>query len=85
MSECGSSDQFVSVVAVVIVNPFLLLLSNKLLLGFASNFVCIFLGLTPTSFVKFRVLSLFMELSVILWNFYPILKNNTLKPPIGNH
>ena len=40
----------------------------------ASNFEWMFLGWTPTKFVKIRVLSLFfMELGGILCNFWPIL------------
>ena len=43
--------------------------------GFASKFVWMFLGWTPTMFVKIGVLPLFfMELWVILCNFLPILK-----------
>ena len=43
--------------------------------GFASNFVWMFLGWTPTTFVKIGVLPLFfMELWVILCNFWLILK-----------
>ena len=47
----------------------------KPLNGSASNFVWMFLGWTPTKFVKIGVLLLFfMELWVILCNFWPILK-----------
>ena len=55
--------------------------------GFASNFVRMFLGWTPTKFVKIRVLPLFfMELWVILCNFWPILKkSSSIKPLIRNH
>ena len=53
---------------------FLFLLSEQLH-GFASNFVWMFLGWTPTKFVKIGVLPLFfMELWVILCNLWPILK-----------
>ena len=55
--------------------------------GFASNFVWMFLGWTPTKFVKIGVLPLFsMELWVILCNFWPILnKSSSIKPLIRNH
>ena len=44
--------------------------SLELLHGFASNFVWIFLGWTPTNFVKIGVLPLFfMGLWIILCNF----------------
>ena len=49
--------------------------SLKPLHRFASNVVWMFLGWTPTKFVKIGVLPLFfMELWVILCNFWPILK-----------
>ena len=55
-------------------NP-LLTSSLELLHGFASNFVWMFLGWTPTKFVKIVVLPLFfMELWVILCNFWTIFK-----------
>ena len=74
MSECDSSYQAVSVI-VVGVNFFSFSTSLKPLHGFASNFVWMFLGWTPTQFVKIGVLPLFfMELWVILYNFWPILK-----------
>ena len=72
MSECDSSDQAVSVVVVVVgVNFFSFSTSSlKPLHRFASNFVWMFLGWTPTKFVKIGVLPLFfMELWVILYNF----------------
>ena len=56
MSECDSSDQSVSVVVVVVVvvvgvNFFSFSTSSlKPLHGFASNFVWMFLGWTPTKF-----------------------------------
>ena len=51
--------------------------SLELLYRFASNFVWMFLGWTPTKFVKSGVLPLFfMELWVILCNFWLILKKN---------
>ena len=57
----------------------------KPLHGFDSNFVWMFLGLTPTKFVKIRVLPLFsMELWVILCNIWPILKKS-IKPLARNH
>ena len=77
MSECDSSDQAVSVVVVVVgVNFFSFSTSSlKPLHGFASNFVWMFLGWTPTKIVKIGVLPLFfMELWVILCNFWPILR-----------
>ena len=47
--------------------------------GFASNFVWMFLGWTPTKFVKIGVLPLFfMELWVILCNFWLIFTRNHL-------
>ena len=56
------------------------------LLGFASNFVWMFLGWIPTKFVKIGVLPLFfMELWVILCNFWPILKKSYIKPLTRNH
>ena len=52
---------------------------------FASNFVWMFLGWTPTKFVKIGVLPLFfMELWVILCNFWPILKKSSIKPLTRN-
>ena len=91
MSECDSSDQAVSVVVVVVVvvDMKLFSFSNsplKPLHGFASNFVWMFLGWTPTKFVKIGVLPLFfMELWVILCNFWPILKKSSIKPLTRNH
>ena len=95
MSECDSSDQAVSVVVVVIVvvvvvigvNVFSFSTSSlKPLHGFASNFVWIFLRWTPTKFVKIGVLPLFfMELWVILCNFWPILRKSSIKPLTRNH
>ena len=56
MSECDSSDQAVSVVGVIGVNIFSFLTSSlKPLHGFASDFVWMFLGWTPTKFVKIGV------------------------------
>ena len=47
--------------------------------GFASNFVLMLLGWTLTKFVKIGMLPLFfMELWVILCNYWPILKKNFL-------
>ena len=87
MSECDSSDQAVSVVVVVVcVKFFSFSTSLKPLHGFTSNFVWMFLGWTPTKFVKLRVLPLFfMELWVILCNFWPILKKSSIKPLTRNH
>ena len=87
MSECNSSDQAVSVVVVVGVNFFSFSTSSlKPLHGFASNFVWMFLWWTPTKFVKIGVLPLFfMDLWVILCNFWPILKKSSIKPLTRNH
>ena len=51
--------------------------SLESLQGFASNFVWMFLGGTPTKFVQMGVLPLYyMELCVILWVFFgQFLKN----------
>ena len=97
-----SSDKAVSVVVVIVVvvvvvdvvvvvvgvNFFSFSTSPlKPLHGFASNFVGIFLGWTPTKFVKIGVLPLFfMELWVILCNFWPILKkSSSIKLLTRNH
>ena len=62
MSECDSSDHPVSIVVAVVLVLFTYSTSLKPQ-GFALDFVWMFLGWTPTKFVKFRVLSLFfMEL-----------------------
>ena len=55
--------------------------------GFASYFVWMFLGGTPTKFVKIRVLpKFFMELWVILCNFWSIFKKSSfIKPLARNH
>ena len=85
MSECDSSDQAVSVVVVVGMN-FLNFSTSPLKPqhGFTSNFVWMFLGWTPTMVVKIGVLPLFfMELWVILCNFWPILKKS-IKPLTRN-
>ena len=88
---CDSSDHPVSVVVVVVVvfgvNFFGFSTSSlEPLHGFASNFVWMFLGRTPTKFVKIiGVLPLFfMELWVILCNFWPILKKSSIKPLTRN-
>ena len=53
--------------------------------GFDSNVLWMFLGWTPTKFVKIRVLPLFcMKLWVIMCNFWPILKKS-IKPLTRNH
>ena len=91
MSECDSSDQAVSFVVVVVVvfgvNFFGFSTSSlKPLHGFASNFVWMLLGWTPTKFVKSGVLPLFfMELWVILCNCWSILKKSSIKPLTRNH
>ena len=83
MSECDSSDHPVSIVIVVVVIVVVGIgviffsfstSSLKPLHGFASNFVWMFLGWTPTKIVKIRVLPLFfME----LWgNFVQLLANS---------
>ena len=47
--------------------------------GFASNFVCMFLGWTPTKFMKIGVLTLFfMELWVILCIVWQMKKQNNI-------
>ena len=86
MSECDSSDHPVSVVVIVGVNCFGFSTSSlEPLHGFASNCVWVFLGWTPTKFVKISVLPLFfMELWVILCNFWPILKKSCIKPLTRN-
>ena len=54
----------------------ILISSLELLHIFASKFVWKFLGWIPTKFVKIGVLPLFfMELWVVLCNFWPFLKN----------
>ena len=55
--------------------------------GFASNFVWMFLGWTPTKFVKIGMLPIFfMELWVILYIFLPMLKKfSSIKPLTRNH
>ena len=55
--------------------------------GFASNFVWMFLGWTPTKFFKIWVLPLFfMNNGIILCNFWPILKkSSSIKPLTRNH
>ena len=90
-----SSDHPVSVIVVVVVvivvvgeNFFSFSTSYlKPLHGFVSNFVWVFLGWSPTKFVKIVVLPLFfMELWVILCNFWIILKkSSSIKPLIRNH
>ena len=63
-----------------------LLTSLEPLHGFASKFVWMFLGWTPTKVVKIGVLPLFlMELLVILCNFWPIFKKSSIKPLTRNH
>ena len=55
--------------------------------GFASYSLSMFLRWAPSNIVKIRVLPLFfMELWVILCNFWPILKkSSSIKPRIRNH
>ena len=65
-------------------NP-LLTSSLEPLHEFASNFVWMFHGRTP-KLVQISVLRLFfMELRVILCNFWPILKKSSIKPLTRNH
>ena len=62
MSECDSSDHPVSVVVVVVVDVIVFGFSTSSLEplhGYASNFVWMFRGWTPTKFVKIGVLPLF--------------------------
>ena len=86
-----SNDHTVSVLVVVVVvvgvNLFSFLTSSlKPLHGFASNFVWMSLGWTPTKFVKIGVLPLFfIKLWVILCNFWPILKKSSIKPLTRNY
>ena len=64
----------------------LFLTSLKPLHGFASNFVLMFLRWAHSNIVKIGVLSLFfMELLVILCNFWPILKKSSIKTLTRNH
>ena len=88
MSECDSSDHPVSVVVVVIVVVVVVVVgvnffgfstsSLEPLHRFASNLVWMFLGWTPTKFIKIGVLPLFFRvLWVILCNFWPILKESS--------
>ena len=67
-------------------NIALLTSSLEPLHGSASNFVWMFLGWTPTKFVKIGVLPLFlMELWVILCNILPIFKkSSSIKPLTRN-
>ena len=60
--------------------------SLETLHGFASNFEWMFLGWTPTKYVKIGVLPLFfMEFWVILCKLWPILKrSSTIKPLTRN-
>ena len=53
--------------------------------GFASKFVWMFLGWTPTMFVPWVLPLFFMELWVILCNIWPILKKSSIKPLTRNH
>ena len=87
MSECNSSDQAVSVVGGGGMNYFSFSTSSfKPLHGFASNSMWMFLWWIPTKFDKIGVLPLFfMELWVILCNFWPILKKSSIKPQTRNH
>ena len=82
--ECDFSDHPVSVVLGVGVKLFTFSTSSpKPLNGFASNLVYLFLGQTPTKFVKIGALPLFLkELWVILCNFWPILKKSSSHKPL---
>ena len=65
-------------------NQFLTSLKRKH--RFASNFVWMFHGWTPTKFVIIRVLlQFFIEVWIILCNFWPILKKSSIKPVARNH
>ena len=84
MRECDSSNQAVSVVVVGCGVNFSSFTTSflKPLQGFASNFLWMF----PTKCVKIGVLPLFfIELWVILCNFWPILKKSSIKPLTRNH
>ena len=90
MSEqVDSSDHPVLVIVfvVVVVGMNFFTSSLKSLHRFASNFVWMFLRWTPTKFVKIGLLPLFfIELWVILRNFWPILKKSfSIKPLTRNH
>ena len=53
---------------------------------FASNFVWMLLVWIPTKFVKIGALPLFcMELWIILYNFWLILKKSSIKSLTRNH
>ena len=83
--ECAMvlSDTLSVFGVVIVVNFFTS--SVKPLHGCASYFVWIFLLWTPTKFVKIEVLPLFfVELWVILCNFWPILKKS-IKSLTRNH
>ena len=74
MSECDSSDQAVSVVVVGGVNFFSFSTSLKRLRRFASNFVWMFLGWTPTKFLKNRGATPIFH--GIMGNFVQLLANS---------
>ena len=58
----------------------------ELLQGLASNFVWMFLGWTPTKFVKIGVLPFFHGLMGNFVFFWPILKRTSyIKPLTRNH
>ena len=80
MSECDSSNHPVSTVAVVVV---VVVVVDVNFFGF-STFSLKLLH-DPTKFVNIGVLPIFfMELQVILCNFWPILKKS-IKPLTRNH
>ena len=81
-----TSDHPVSVVVVGVVGVNFFSFSTSSLKPL-HRFVCMFLGWTPTKFVKIRVLPLFfMELWAILCKFWPILKkSSSIKPLIRNN
>ena len=62
----------------------LLTSSIELLHGFASNFVWMFLGWTPTKFVKIGVLPLFHGIMGNLLVFWLVLKKTSIKPLTRN-
>ena len=54
--------------------------------GFASIYVWMFLGWTPTKFVKSGCYPYFSwNNGIILCNFWPILKKTSIKPLTRNH
>ena len=88
MSECDPSDQAVSVIVVVVSMNFFLFfefsqIPARICFKFCVDVPCVDV---PIKFVKIGVLPLFfMELWVILCNFWPILRKSSIKPLTRNH